>query len=38
MPFRNERANTNKLNRKVGHDTSRHDKMEKDGTILAWGR
>ena len=38
MPFRHERANTNKLNRKVGHDNNRHDKMEKDGTILAWGR
>ena len=36
--FRHERANTDKLNRKMGHDNKRHDMMERDGTILAWGR
>ena len=28
--FRHERTNTNKLNRKVGHDNGRHDKIKQD--------
>ena len=33
--FRHERANTNNLNRKVGHDNGRHDKIKQDSTRQA---